>query len=182
VTRLVGALALAGVALLGCSSCPAPTSTAAAPGAPVTLDAAAARTSYQVVVEAPGQRCGCRWCDEPPTISVTFAAQLQWSSPADAPVAPVVRFALVPAFVPSDTDALDPPLPLDVVLTAAAPSSAPVLQATHLCEESGGCDLVYQLIVSRVEATPAGAVSLTLSVDATYPSIQDGSLRLAVAP
>jgi hypothetical protein len=176
----VGALIAASAGLLGCSSCPASTSVAEAVGHPVTLDATTAQASYVLTVHAPEQSCGCRWCDEPPLLSLAVTAPLQWSSPSEAVAEPVVRFTLTPRYPPSDADALVPALPLDVVLTGKAPSSEPVVRATHLCPDNDECNLSYQLTVQRVEPSPAGAIGVTLTFDATFPTKPDGSLAVSV--
>jgi len=182
VRALAGALIAASGWLLGCSSCPASTSVAQAVTEPVALDATMAQTSYVLSLHAPEQRCGCRWCDQPPVLSLAFTGQVQWSGPPGAVAEPVVRFSVTPSFTASEADAMVPALPLDVVLTSEAPAAEPVVRATHLCPDTDVCDLSYQLTVARVEPSPAGAIGVLLTIDATFPSEPDGSLALSVTP
>jgi hypothetical protein len=94
----------------------------------------------------------------------------------------VVRFTLEPRFAPSSTDTLDPPLPLDVVLTAKAPASSALLQATHVCPEDDDCDLTYRLTITRVEPLQAGSVDVAWTVAVAHASKPDGTLSVTTSP
>jgi hypothetical protein len=178
--RLVGLTALAGAALLGCSSCPAPTSTASAIGDFFTLDAATPQASRELFVHAPPQDCGCTWCGDP-TLALELTGKVGWSNPSETSAYPVVRFTLV-AHPPSADDTLDPPLPVDVVLTPTSPSSELVIRATHLCPEGDVCEPSFTLTAARVEPALEGSVDVAWAINAAFPSKPDGSLRVTLAP
>jgi hypothetical protein len=171
--------ALAGAALLSCSSCPAPTSTASAVGEVITLDAATPQASHTISVHAPEQDCGCTWCGDP-TLALELTGKVVWSSPSATSAYPVVRFTLVSP--PSPDETLEPPLPVDVVLTPTSPSSDLVIKATHLCPASDVCDPGYTLTAARVEPSGVGSIDVVWSIGAAFPSKPDGSLRVTIAP
>ena len=179
--RLVGLTALASAALLGCSSCPAPMSTDSAVGDFITLDAAAPPASHAIFVHAPPQDCGCTWCGEP-TLALELTGKVVWSSPSDTSAYPVVRFTLLSHAPASLDDTLEPPLPVDVVLTPTSPSSELTIRATHLCPASDVCDPRYTLVVTRVDPAPEGSIDVAWSVGVAFPSKPDGSLRVTIAP
>lgn len=173
------ACVIASAALLGCSSCPAPTSTASAVGDSIVLDAAMAEGKHAISIHAPEQDCGCSWCGDP-MLSLTFTGTVAWTSPPGATAHPVVRVTLAPQFKGSPRDTLDPPLPVDVVLTPDAPSRKPTLTATHLCPEGEACDVDYTLTVSRLDPAPLGPITAVWTVEASFPSKPDGSLGVTV--
>lgn len=179
--RLVGLMALVGATLPGCSSCPAPTSTDSALGDLITLDAATPQASREISVHAPEQECGCTWCGDP-TLTLELTGKVTWSSPSATGAYPVVRFTLVAHGPDSLDDTLDPPLPVDVVLTSTSPSSELTITTTHLCPASDVCDLSYTLVAARVDSTPGGSVEVAWALGATFVSKPDGSLRVTIAP
>lgn len=173
------ACALASLALLGCSSCPPPSSTASTFVDPVTLDATTPEAAFTLSIHAPEQSCGCTWCGDP-KLSLELSGDVIWTNPPGATDYPVVRVTLTPKFKMDEHDSLDPPLPLDVVLTPQAIAKKPVLTASHLCPEGEACDIDYALTVARVDSAPAGAVTAVWSIGAEFVSKPDGTLSVTV--
>lgn len=178
--RRIAAL-IAAAALVGCTACPPPLSTTSAVGAPIALDAATPEASFDVQIHAPEQACGCTWCGDP-TLSLSLSSEVGSANPPGAAAFPVVRLALAPSFTPAPQDTLEPPLPLDVVLTPEKPSSAATLEAKHLCPSDDPCDVTYRLTVTSVEPGALGAITVAWSAGVEFPSKPDGSLRVTLTP
>ncbi len=157
-------------ALAGCSGCNVADSSASLERI-VTL-ADAAPVTFQIALGIPSQSCGfgCNFCGDPRTI-MDLAFRTSWSG-ATAPGsedAPVVRATLEqtrPRRRPPD--ALNPPLPLDIVVhDASVDQGQGAITATASCE---GCDLTYTLTLARVDHAPQGTVTVGWSTDAVYNS------------